>query len=401
MLSGRRILVGVSGSIAAYKVPDVIRRLRDQGAEVRVVMTRNAARFVTPLTFEAISGHPVLCDEFTAGATGPMGHISATAGLDCALIAPATANIIGKIAAGIADDALSTALMAATCPLVIAPAMNDRMYRNAVLQRNIGALRDAGMRFVEPELGSLACGETGQGRLASTDRIVRAVTEALSIDQSLSGEQVLVTAGPTREPIDAVRFISNPSSGRMGFAVAAAARDRGAAVTLVAGPAVLVPPAGVHTVHVSTAAEMHQAVKERAAASTIIIMAAAVSDFRPAQPQARKVKKDHAETTVLLERTEDILLELGAHKGKRLLVGFAAESDDLAGNARAKLEQKNLDLVVANDITSPDAGFGSLTNRATLIDRNGTVMELPLLSKEELAERIIDKIAELKVKSGL
>ncbi len=403
MLSGRRILMGVSGSIAAYKAPDVVRRLRDQGAAVRVAMTRNATRFVTPLTFEAVSGHPVLWDEFAAGATGPMGHITVSEGLDCALVAPATANLIGKLAAGIADDALTTVLMAASCPLIIAPAMNIRMYRNAFLQRNIRLLRDAGVRFVDPEEGSLACGDTGQGRLASTERILEAVREALPGGRSLAGERVLVTAGPTQEPIDAVRFISNPSSGRMGYALAAAARDRGAEVTLVSGPSFLAPPTGMQTVFVRTAAEMHKAVRELAEASTIIIMAAAVSDFRPAQPREEKVKKEEAELTITLERTEDILFELGAQKrkGNRMLVGFAAESENLAENARAKLDRKNLDLVVANDITDAEAGFGSSRNRVAMLDRYGTYTELPLLSKEEVALHIIDKISELKVKQGL
>jgi len=253
MMSGMRILLGVTGGIAAYKAVDVLRRLREQDAEVRVVMTRNASRFVTSLTFSALSGMPVLTDEFTEGEWGRMGHIAVTDGLDLALVVPATANIIGKMAAGIADDALSTALMAAACPIIVAPAMNDRMYRNAILQKNIADLRTVGIRFVDPETGALACGTNGLGRLASPERIVQEVAAALS-PKSLAGVNVLVTAGPTREPIDAVRFISNPSTGKMGYALAVAARDRGAEVSLVSGPTQLPPPQGVDLIAVTTAA---------------------------------------------------------------------------------------------------------------------------------------------------
>lgn len=401
MLSGKRVLVGVSGSIAAYKVPDIIRRLREGGATVQVVMTRNAMRFVTPLTFEAVSGNPVLCDEFAAGPIGPMGHISVTEGLASALIAPATANIIGKAASGIADDALSTVLLALACPVVFAPAMNDRMFRNAALQRNLTVLRERGVRIVEPDEGSLACGAVGQGRLAAPERIIQAVRAALSLPQSLAGTKVLVTAGPTREAIDAVRFLSNPATGRMGFAIAGAARDRGADVTLIAGPTLLPPPRGVRIIAVTTAEEMRAAVRAEEEPSAVVIMAAAVSDFRPVLRSAGKIKKDDAPTSIELERTSDILEELGSRKGDRILVGFAAESDHLVENARKKLVQKNLDLVVANDITEAGSGFAGRTNRVTLIDRAGNVRALPLLSKEEVAAHIVDKALELKTKQGL
>jgi phosphopantothenoylcysteine decarboxylase/phosphopantothenate--cysteine ligase len=401
VLSGKRVLVGVSGSIAAYKVPDIIRRLREGGATVQVVMTRNAMRFVTPLTFEAVSGNPVLCDEFAAGPIGPMGHISVTEGLDSALIAPATANIIGKAASGIADDALTTVLLALACPVVFAPAMNDRMYRNAALQRNLTVLRERGVRIIEPDEGSLACGAVGQGRLAAPERIIQAVRAALSFPQSLAGTKVLVTAGPTREAIDAVRFLSNPATGRMGFAIAGAARDRGADVTLIAGPTLLLPPRGIRIVAVTTAEEMRTAVRAEAEPSAVVIMAAAVSDFRPVLRSAGKIKKDDAPTSIELERTSDILEELGSRKGDRILVGFAAESDHLVENARKKLVQKNLDLVVANDITEAGSGFAGTTNRVTLIDRAGNVSALPLLSKEEVAAHIVDKALELKTKQGL
>lgn len=400
MMSGKRILLGVSGGIAAYKAVDILRRLREQNAEVRVVMTRNATRFVTPLTFSALSGSPVLTDEFTEGDWGSMGHIAVTDGLDLALVVPATANSIGKMAAGIADDALSTALMAAECPVIVAPAMNDRMYRNAILQKNIAYLRTAGIRFVDPETGALACGTKGQGRLASPERIVQEVVAVLS-PKSLAGINVLVTAGPTREPIDAVRFISNPSTGKMGYALAVAARDRGAEVSLVSGPTQLPPPRGIDLIAVTTAAEMDRAVKDHAGRCKVIIMAAAVSDFRPLEVSDRKIKKSSALLQLALEPTTDILKGLGETKEGRILVGFAAETDALVLNAREKLIRKNLDLIIANDIHTPDSGFAVDTNRATMIDRAGSIDELPMMTKAELAARIIDKVIELKKNQGL
>ena len=401
MLSGRRMMLGVSGGIAAYKAVDVLRRLRELGAEVRVVMTRNATRFVAPLTFSALSGSPVLFDEFADGRTwGPMGHIAVTDGIDLALVAPATANIIGKAASGIADDALSTALMAAACPVIMAPAMNDRMFRNPILQRNITALKSSGVRFVEPEEGVLACGTSGKGRLASLERIIQAATAALA-PKDLAGVAVLVTAGPTREAIDAVRFISNPSSGKMGYALAAAARDRGAEVTLISGPTQLAPPEGVTHHAVTTAAEMSQTVRENARRCQIIIMAAAVSDFRPKERSSKKIKKENAAPIITLERTDDILQGLGSEKEGRILVGFAAETENVVENAREKLLRKNLDLIVANDIAQPGAGFSSDTNAAVMIDRTGAVTDLPLREKTELAVTIIDKVAELKKNQGL
>jgi phosphopantothenoylcysteine decarboxylase/phosphopantothenate--cysteine ligase len=364
-------------------------------------MTHAATRFVVPLTFEVLSGRPVLTDEFAGTGWGPMGHITVTEGLGCALVAPATANIVGKMAAGIADDALSTALMAAACPLILAPAMNERMYHNAILQRNIGVLRDAGVRILDPERGALACGDVGQGRLASVENILEAVRDALTPLRTLAGTKVVVTAGPTREPIDAVRFISNPSTGKMGYALAEAARVRGAEVVLISGPTMLEPPRGVQFVSVTTAADMAQAVHEHAAHAGVVIMAAAVSDFRPVHPANHKIKKGDAEHAVHLVRTEDILMKLGREKGNRILVGFAAETGDLIENAMLKLERKNLDLIVANPVGSVEAGFGSDTNRANIIHRSGSIVELPLLSKEELASRILKSVEELKTNQGV
>jgi phosphopantothenoylcysteine decarboxylase/phosphopantothenate--cysteine ligase len=400
MMSGLRILLGVTGGIAAYKAVDVLRRLREQDAEVRVVMTRNASRFVTPLTFSALSGLPVLTDEFTEREWGSMGHIAVTDGLDLALVVPATANIIGKMAAGIADDVLSTALMAAECPIIVAPAMNYRMYRNAVLQRNIAGLRAVGVRFVDPEAGTLACGTSGQGRLASPEGILQAVEAALT-PKSLAGVKVLVTAGPTREPIDAVRFISNPSTGKMGYALADAARNRGAEVILVSGPTQLPPPQGIEFIAVTTAAEMDRAVKDHAGRCQIIIMAAAVSDFRSSEISDRKIKKNIAPLQVTLEPTKDILQGLGEKKEGRILIGFAAETDAIIANSREKLARKNLDLIIANDISTPGAGFAVDTNKAIMIDRFGTIDELPSMKKAQMAALIIDKVIELKKNQGL
>ncbi len=400
MLSGKRILLGVSGGIAAYKAVELLRRLSEVGAEVRVVMTRNAARFVGPLTFSALSGLPVLTDEFEEREWGAMGHIAVTEDLDLALLAPATANIIAKMASGIADDALTTSLLAASCPVLVAPAMNDRMYRHPTVQRNIAVLKKAGVRFVEPGTGVLACGSVGQGRLAETDDILGTI-RSLFGPGDLAGLRVLVTAGPTREPIDAVRFISNPSSGRMGFALAEAARARGAEVVLISGPTQLVPPPGVSYLPVTTASEMYRAVMDRAGQCQIVIMAAAVSDFRPVEAASHKVRKEDVRPTIPLERTADILAELGRSSERRILVGFAAETGSILENARAKLERKNLDLIVANDVSLPGSGFASEMNKAILLDRRGLVTELQRMPKTELASRIMDRIAELKTNQGL
>lgn len=393
LLSGKRILLGVSGSIAAYKSVDLLRRLTEGGAEVRVAMTKHAAKFVSRLTFETLSHGPVLYDEFSGRGQGAIGHIELTEGLDLALIAPATANVIGKIAAGIADDALTSALMALDCPLLIAPAMNDRMYRNPHLQRNITVLKENGVRFIEPGTGSLACGTTGQGRLADIDLIMRELS-ALLTQKDLAGKTVLVTAGPTREFIDAVRFISNPSTGKMGYALAAEARDRGAEVILITGPTQLTPPRGVKVVSVVSAGDMLRAVKEHLDRSHIVLMAAAVSDFRPLLTTDRKIKKEDAARTLRLERTEDILLELGKAGGKRLLVGFAAETDDVEQNAIKKLKDKQLDMIVVNDLLRSGSGFGSDTNAVTIIDRSGKRTELPTMSKTVIAASLMTAVSE-------
>jgi phosphopantothenoylcysteine decarboxylase/phosphopantothenate--cysteine ligase len=394
LLSGRRILLGVTGSIAAYKAVEILRRLRDRGAEVRVAMTKHAESFVSRLTFEALSGLPVLCDDFSKEEQTAIAHIDITDGLDLALVAPATANMIAKIAAGIADDPLSTALTAIVCPIIIAPAMNDRMYRGKVLQKNIETLKGMGVTFIEPETGTLACGVHGQGRLADSDRIIQELS-SLFVTKDLAGSTVLVTAGPTRENLDAVRFISNPSTGKMGYALARAAKERGANVILISGPTHLSAPEGVKVLSVISAREMHAAVMEQAQQCNIILMAAAVSDFTPSQTSDRKIKKEDAPAILQLDRTVDILQELGTSAGSRLLVGFAAETDNIEQNAMRKLKNKNLDLIVVNDLLRNGSGFGTDTNAVTLIDRTGNRTELPTQLKTEVARQIIDAVVRL------
>jgi phosphopantothenoylcysteine decarboxylase/phosphopantothenate--cysteine ligase len=395
MVSGKRVLLGVTGSIAAYKATDILRRLTEQGAEVRVVMTKNATRFISPLTFAALSGKPVLCDEFQDWEQNSIGHMDVASHQDLALIAPATANVIGKVAAGIADDALTTTLMAVECPVVMAPAMNDRMYRNPVLRKNIQFLKEQGVRFIEPGTGPLACGTVGRGRLADTESIIREIS-SMFLPQDLAGITILVTAGPTREQIDRVRFISNPSSGKMGYALAAAARDRGAAVVLISGPSHLPSPYGIKVIRVLSADDMYRAVMEHVEGKQVVIMAAAVSDFKPAYSTDHKIKKHEAPTTLQLEPTRDILLEISKTAGTRFLVGFAAETDNVYHNAVKKLKEKKLDMIVANDLAKAGAGFDTDTNSVTIIDRTEKSMELPVMHKSEIAAHILDKIVELK-----
>lgn len=399
MLLGKKILLGVTGSIAAYKAIDILRKLREQRADVRVVMTKNAVRFVSRLTFESLSGRPVLCDDFRTGGQSDIGHISITNDLDLALIAPATANVIGKTAAGIADDALTSAVLATACQLVMAPAMNDRMYQNAIVQKNISFLREQGVTIIEPECGLLACGSSGLGRLADPDRIIHELIQLMS-PRDLTGRTVLVTAGPTREPIDAVRFLTNPSTGKMGFALAAEARRRGANVILITGPVQITAPPGVRIIPVVTAEEMRQAVLSQVENAHIVIMAAAVSDFKAVDISSRKIKKTAASLSLRLEPTDDILMEIGRRSGKRVLVGFSAETDDVVWNASRKLKDKNLDLIVVNDILKQGAGFGSDTNAVIILDKTGNETDISLRSKAEIASKVLDKIVEVSANKG-
>jgi phosphopantothenoylcysteine decarboxylase/phosphopantothenate--cysteine ligase len=390
-----RVVLGVTGCIGAYKACEVLRELQKRGADVHVVMTENAQRFVTATTFEALSQHPVFTDQFALGSQSEIQHVSLADSADALLVAPATANVIGKFAHGIADDALSTLYTATHAPLVIAPAMNVNMFEHEPVVENLALLRARGATVVEPGSGYLACGWLGKGRLAEPAEIVEATLRVLERRIDLEGVSVLVTAGPTAEDIDAVRFVSNRSSGKMGYRVAEAARDRGAKVVLVSGPTSLLPPRGVELVPVRSAQEMAQAVQAHAVAAEVVVMAAAVSDYRPASVAPGKVKKTDGPVVIELVRTTDILQTLGAQKGRRVLVGFAAETEKLEEYAEGKLRAKNLDLIVANDVAREGAGFGAERNAALLLDAKGGRVEVPLVSKRELAERILDRVVEL------
>jgi phosphopantothenoylcysteine decarboxylase/phosphopantothenate--cysteine ligase len=387
------VVLGVTGCIAAYKACEVLRELQQREVDVHVVMTAAATRFVGPMTFEALSRHPVFYDQWALGAASDIRHISLADAADLLLIAPATANTIGKLARGIADDALSTLYTATTAPTVVAPAMNANMFEHPAVRENLEILRARGVRIVEPGSGYLACGWLGRGRLAEVSDVVEAAMAALRRRTDLRAETVLITAGPTVEDIDPVRFVSNRSSGRMGHRVAEAARDRGARVILVSGPTALRPPSGVEHVAVRSAEEMARAVEEHLPPATVVVGAAAVADYRPAVVSGTKLKKGDGPLTLELERTRDILGALAEKKGDRVLVGFAAETEDLEARARAKLEAKKLDLIIANDVST---GFGGERNAAVLVDRGGAVIEVPLVSKRELAERICDEIVRLR-----
>lgn len=389
------VVLGVTGCIGAYKACEVLRELQKRDVDVHVVMTEHATRFVSALTFEALSGHPVFMDQFALGAESDIRHISLADAADLLLVAPATANTIGKFARGIADDALSTLFMATRAPVLVAPAMNVNMFEHPAVVENVARLRSRGVEFVEPGSGYLACGWLGKGRLAEVPDIVSAAMGVLARRRSLDGQTVVVTAGPTVEDIDPVRFVSNRSSGRMGYRLAEAARDRGAKVVLVSGPTSLPAPFGVQLVNVRSAEEMARAVAEHASASSIVVMAAAVSDYRPAAPAAQKIKKEAGPQRLDLVRTLDILRSLGQAKAGRFLVGFAAETTDVLANARHKLREKNLDLIVANDVSREGVGFGGEDNAAVLIDARGET-ELPRMSKRELAEKIWDRVEALR-----
>lgn len=393
MLKDKTIVLGVTGGIAVYKAVELLRLYVKAGAVVHVVMTRSAQEFVTPLTFQTLSGNPVHTELFSLYQEREIGHISLADRADLFVVAPATANVVGKVAGGIADDLLTTTIMATKAPVLFVPAMNVNMWENPIYRQNEAKLKALGYHFMEPASGFLACGWEGKGKLPDPAAIL-AETERLFSPRDLLGETVLVTAGPTREELDPVRYISNYSSGKMGFAIARAACNRGARVILVSGPTCLESPCGVETVAVVSACEMRDAVMARAAAATVIIKAAAVADYRPAAPSAQKIKKgQNAAMTLQLEKNPDILAELGKMKGERFLVGFAAETADLLANARAKLQEKNLDLIVANDVTQAGAGFDVDTNVVRLLFRDGSLEELPQMSKDEVAQRLLDRIA--------
>ncbi|MGD8531069.1 MAG: bifunctional phosphopantothenoylcysteine decarboxylase/phosphopantothenate--cysteine ligase CoaBC [Syntrophobacterales bacterium] len=393
-LKDRKILLGVTGGIAAYKALELTRLLAVEEAQIRVIMTQSAMEFVQPLSFQVLSGQPVCTHLFDLETESRIGHIQVATEAEVAVIAPATANIIGKLAHGIADDYLTTALLACTAPKIICPAMNVNMYENQIVQENLARLKSRGFDQVGPEAGDLACGVQGLGRLAPVDEILESIRRLLT-PQSLKGKRVLVTAGPTREMLDPVRHLTNPSSGKMGYALASAARRRGAEVTLVSGPSSLAPPHGVKQVQVTTAQEMHEAVMEQFGQMEAVVMAAAVSDYRPKKMAAKKIKKIKAKESLELEKTEDILLRLGELKQGQILVGFAAETEDLLENAKKKLRQKKVDFIVANDLTAADVGFGCDTNEVTILWPGGEVEKLPLKSKELIAMEIWDRVERL------
>jgi phosphopantothenoylcysteine decarboxylase/phosphopantothenate--cysteine ligase len=395
MLKGKEIVLGVTGGIAAYKAAELVRLLVKQEARVRVVMTRNGQEFITPLTFQTLSGNPVVTDPFALIEETQIGHIALADLAELIVILPATANIIGKIANGIADDFLTTMVMASKAPVLFVPSMNVNMWENRALQKNIQALMERGYHLIEPGEGELACHWYGKGRLAELSEVLERAEDILS-PKDLKGERILVTAGPTQESIDPVRFITNHSSGKMGYALAKMARRRGAEVILVTGPTSLpIPRSDIKLISVKTAEEMRKAVFAHLKDCSVVIKAAAVSDYRPKEISRMKLKKTSSNTSLELERTRDILGEIGKKKGKRILVGFAAETEDLISNARKKLKEKNLDLIVVNDVMKPGAGFASETNQVKFLYPSGETKDLPLMSKEEVSQFILDEVVSL------
>ena len=394
-LEGKCIVLGVTGGIAAYKAADLVSRLRKCGAQVRVIMTRAACEFITPLTMETLSANRVVCDLFDRDFSWEVEHVSLAKRADYFAVVPATANFIGKMAGGIADDMLTTTVMATRAPVLVAPAMNTGMYENAALQENLEKLRSRGVHFVEPESGHLACGDTGMGKLAPVERILQAL-EDLATEKDLRGVSVLITAGPTREALDPVRFLTNHSTGKMGYALAQAAAARGARVTLVSGPVSLPEPAGVEVRHISSAREMEREVLALAPRAQWIIKAAAVGDYRPASPAEEKIKKSGETLAVELVRNPDILQQLGAQKRPdQLLCGFSMETRELLENSAAKMRRKNCDLMVANSLKQEGAGFAADTNVVTMLTPDGGVQPLERMSKREVADRLLDRLLAL------
>src|SRR5262245_5424912 len=389
------LVLGVTGGIACYKAVELVRLLVKDSFIVQVIMTRGAMEFVTPLTFQTLSANPVATETFNLTQESEIGHINLADKAGLFIIAPATANAIGKIATGIADDLLTTVLMATQAPVLIAPAMNIHMYENAILQENLRKLRRVGYHLMDPAEGFLACGYEGKGRWPDPEAILAEIQRQLR-KKDLTGETFLITAGPNREPLDPVRYISNRSSGKMGYALAKAALRRGAEVVLISGPTALEPPSGTRFIPVTTAAEMHDAVLSEFAACTAVVMAAAVTDYRPVVTAGRKIKRGPGPIEIRLEPNPDILKALGEKRNDKILVGFAAETEDLAANAEKKLRAKNLDMIVANNVAEAGSGFDGDTNIATIMDRTGAKHSLPLMSKDELSDRIYDHFLALK-----
>ena len=394
MLTGKTIVLGVTGSIAAYKTANLASMLVKLGADVHVIMTQNATKFITPMTFETLTDNKCIVDTFDRNFSFDVKHVSLAKKGDLFMVAPCTANVIGKVAGGICDDMLTTTIMATKAPVLFAPAMNTGMWENPILQDNLQKLKHYGYHIIEPVVGRLACGDTGSGKMPSEETLLEHILLHVAKEKDLEGKRVLITAGPTQEAIDPVRFITNHSSGKMGYALAKMAVLRGAEVTLVSGPVGIEPFAGIEKVGVKSAQEMFEAVTARSAASDIIVMCSAVADYTPASYSEQKVKKQDGELSIALARTKDILGYLGEHKREgQVLVGFSMETEHLIDNSRQKLEKKNADLICANSIADNNTGFGVDTNRVTLITRQG-VKELPLCTKEETADLILDYIEE-------
>lgn len=391
----KHIVIGVTGGIAAYKALDVVSGLRKLGYTINVIMTKNACEFVNPLSFQTLSNNYVITDTFERPASWEVEHIALAKKADLFLIAPASANIIGKVAHGIADDMLSTTIMATKCPVLFAPAMNTNMYENSIVQENMEKLKSKGYLFLEPASGWLACGDLGKGKLPTPDAIVQAATALLNPNHDLANKHVLVTAGPTLEAIDAMRYISNHSSGKMGYAIAEAAAKRGAQVTLISGPTNLPTPSNVSRIDIVSALDMFDAVMKHSKDCDIVIKAAAVADYRPLEVSQHKIKKTDDDLNLALTRNPDILQELGKQKANKILVGFAAETQNLIGYAKEKIEKKNLDLIVANNISTAGSGFQGDTNIVTLIDASGNVIEHEQMSKAQVSDIILDKVVSL------
>jgi phosphopantothenoylcysteine decarboxylase/phosphopantothenate--cysteine ligase len=398
MLNGKKIILGITGGIAAYKACEIVRRLKKLGAQVIVVMTKNAQKFVTPLTFETLSENEVVTEMFPQRKVVGVRHVSMAQWADLILIAPATANIIGKIRGGIADDILSTVVISTKSPVMIAPAMNVNMWENPIFQENVQYLRNKGYIFIEPETGLLACG-SGKGRLPEPETIVHEVIRFLTGNRDLEGKSILVTAGRTQEPLDPVRYLSNRSSGKMGYALAEAAQRRGAKVILISGPTNLQPPAEVDFIPIETAKEMHSAVKSHFGKTDALIMAAAVSDFVRTVIPLNKIKRKEGEILLKLKPSVDILKDVGKRKKRQIMVGFSLETEDEIKNSKRKLKEKNLDLIVVNNPNVPGAGFEVDTNQVIIIDKRGKREELPLLPKKEVAEKVLDKVSSLLKKT--
>ncbi|CEP47051.1 bifunctional phosphopantothenoylcysteine decarboxylase/phosphopantothenate--cysteine ligase CoaBC [Paraclostridium sordellii] len=396
MLKDKTVVLGVSGGIAVYKACDLVSKLKKAGINVHVIMTQSATEFVAPLTFQTLSQNYVVEDMFESPKTWDVEHISLAKKADLFVLAPATANVIGKVANGISDDMLTTTVMATKAKVLVAPAMNTNMYENPIVQRNIQTLKDLNYEFVEPESGRLACGDVGSGKLASVDTIFEKIISLLNVEQDLKGTSIIVTAGPTVESIDPVRYITNRSTGKMGYSIAKKAIERGADVTLISGPTNILPPQNLKKfIKTESAEDMYNAVLENIKDNQVVIKSAAVADYKPKGYSDKKIKKSDDDLSIKLDRTKDIALEIGKIKEDKILVGFAAETNDLLENAKGKIKKKNLDFIVANDLTQEGAGFGVDTNIVKVIDKDGIISEYPKMKKEEVADVILDKIKTL------